>query len=126
MQEIIKFLENLDILKIILYGGVIIVLAIGLYGIMKKKNIVKIIMCIGIIETAINIFLISIVYQPDRTAPIVNNEVNAAMVDPLPHALVLTAIVIGVAVLALGLSFAIKYFELTGKTNISKMRDLNK
>jgi len=46
------------------------------------------------------------------------------MNDPIPHAMILTAIVIGMAVLALGVSFAIEYYKLTGKTNIDEMTSL--
>jgi multisubunit Na+/H+ antiporter MnhC subunit len=127
MQEILDFLNSPEFMKWVIYGGISILIAIGLFGIMKKKNIIKIIMAISILETAVNMLLISIVYESDKTAPIFTNGKEASqMVDPVPQALVLTAIVIGVAVLALGLSIAVKYYKLTGISNISKMRSLKK
>ncbi len=127
MQEILDFLDSPEVLKIIFFSGITALIIIGIFGLMKKKNIIKMIMCISIIETAINLLLIAIVFQKDKTAPIFTDGKTAeSMVDPIPQALVLTAIVIGVAVLALGLSFAVKYYKLTGKTNISKMKELRR
>jgi multicomponent Na+:H+ antiporter subunit C len=127
MQEILDFLDSPEVLKIIFFSGITALIIIGIFGLMKKKNIIKMIMCISIIETAINLLLIAIIFQKDKTAPIFTDGKTAeSMVDPIPQALVLTAIVIGVAVLALGLSFAVKYYKLTGKTNISKMKELRR
>ena len=60
------------------------------------------------------------------TAPILgeNYPTFSAMNDPLPHAMILTAIVIGMAVLALGVSFAIEYYKLTGNAEIDKMNEM--
>ena len=46
------------------------------------------------------------------------------MNDPIPHAMILTDIVLGMAVLALGVSFAIEYYKLTGNTEIDKMNEM--
>ena len=126
MTEILNFLDSPNFIKAVLYGGIGILFLIGLFGLMKKKNIIKMIICIGIMEMSVNLFLISIVFNITGSAPIITDDLKLNMIDPIPHALVLTAIVIGIAVLALGLSFAIKYFELSNNTNISKMNELRK
>ena len=71
-------------------------------------------------ETSLFLFFIGLTFKNDFVAPIVESGVaNASnMNDPIPHAMILTAIVIGMAVLALGVSFAIEYYKLTGKTDI--------
>jgi multicomponent Na+:H+ antiporter subunit C len=46
------------------------------------------------------------------------------MNDPIPHAMILTAIVIGMALFALGVSFAIEYYKLTGRTDINTMKEM--
>lgn len=127
MSDILEFMNSTAFIKTVILTGVAILLLIGLYGIMKKKNIIKIIMCIGIMETAVNIFFIALVYNTKDTAPLFTDGKSfETMADPIPQALVLTAIVIGVAVLALGLTLAVKYYNLTGRTNISKMNDLKR
>lgn len=127
MQEFLEFMDSPEVLKIIFFSGITALFVIGIFGLMKKKNIIKMIMCISIVEMAINLLLIALVYQGGKTAPIFTDGKTAeSMIDPIPQALVLTAIVIGVAVLALGLSFAVKYYKLTGKTNISTMKELRR
>ncbi len=94
-------------------------IAIGLYGVMSKKNILKIILSMGIIETGVNILIVAMGYLPGGTAPIENGN-YPIYVDPLPQALVLTAIVIGVSVTALALAIAIGYYRKTGTVELDK------
>jgi multicomponent Na+:H+ antiporter subunit C len=71
--------------------------------------------------------MVSIGYIKDRTAPILDNiNPNAIneVVDPIPSALVLTAIVIGLAVTALMLTYAIKLYEKKGSLNINDFKEL--
>ena len=78
------------------------------------------------IHTNINLFLISIGYIRSGTAPIfskINIEI-ARMVDPVPQALVLTAIVVGVVVLALALSLAIRLYQHYGTFNLRKIKEM--
>ncbi len=104
-------------------GGLIL---IGLYIVLVKKNLIKIIIGLTFIETGVNILLISIGYVKGRTAPIFSKPgINPAdVVDPVPQALVLTAIVIGVAVLALVLSIVIKVYEHNKTLNVNKIKGL--
>jgi len=92
------------------YFAIASLLAIGIYGVMTKKNLIKIFISISIMETGVNLMLIAIGYIPGGTAPIENGNF-AKYVDPLPQALVLTAIVIGVSVLALALVMVINYYQ---------------
>ena len=77
-------------------------------------------------ESSIFLLFIGLSYNKSYLAPILTkNQLGFEnMNDPVPHAMILTAIVIGMAVLALGVSFAIEYYKLTGKTNIDEMRSL--
>lgn len=99
---------------------------IGLYIMLVKKNLIKIIIGLSIIDTGVNILLISVGYLKEGTAPIFSgdNHMPLRMVDPVPQALVLTAIVIGVAILALALTLAIVLYRHYGTLNIRKIRDL--
>ena len=85
----------------IYYIGAFGLIFIGLYIILVKHNLIKVIIGFSILNTGINLFLIAIGYVENGAAPIFSREdIDAArMVDPVPQALVLTAIVIGVAIL---------------------------
>ena len=109
----------------IYYIGALGLILIGLYIILVKRNLIKVIIGLSILDTGINLFLISIGYVSEGTAPIFEKgEAKLArMVDPVPQALVLTAIVIGVAVLALALSLAIRLYHHYGTLNLRKIRE---
>jgi len=87
----------------------ILLMMLGLYGILTNRNIIKIIVSLNILEIGLNIFIISIGFVRAGEAPLFSSEAKSnalVFVDPLPQALVLTAIVIGVGTTALGLAFA--------------------
>ncbi len=94
-------------------------ISIGLYGVMTKKNMLKIILSIGLIDTGVNVLIVAMGYLPGGTAPIENGN-YAVYVDPVPQALVLTAIVIGVSVMALALAIAMGYYRKTGTLELDK------
>lgn len=102
----------------------IILLMLGLYGLLTQRNVIKIIVSLNIFEIGLNVFIISVGFVDGGLAPIfttVNNSSNLNFVDPLPQALVLTAIVIGVGTTALGLAFAKKIYEKYGTLDLDKM-----
>lgn len=98
---------------------------VGLYGIIVKRNLIKIIIGLAIVEYSINLFLILIGYIKGGQAPIVLNGLEKiSFVDPLPQAIVLTAIVIGVATTALLLAVAVMLYRKYGTFNIRKINKL--
>jgi len=98
---------------------------IGLYGVLRKRNLVKIIISLGIIEYSMNLFFVLLGYRFYGRAPIVAQDQNILnMVDPLPQALVLTSIVIGLGVTALVISIAIRIYEKYGTFEITKIKRL--
>ena len=107
------------------YLGAFGLIFIGLYIILVKRNLIKVIIGLSIMETGINLFLIAVGYLSRGTAPIFSKPglKAAAMVDPLPQALVLTAIVIGVAVLSLALSLAMRVYRHFGTLNLRKIKE---
>lgn len=103
----------------------LVLFCIGLYGVLRKRNIIKIIIGLGIIEYAVNLFFVLVGYRSHGRAPILaRGEDIAPMVDPLPQALVLTAIVIGLAVTALVVAIAIRLYEKYETFDITKIRRL--
>jgi len=103
----------------------LILFSIGIYCILVKRNLIKIIIGIGIVEYAVNLFFILVGYRAEGRAPIlIEKQVVQNMVDPLPQALILTAIVIGLAVTVLIVSIAVRIYEKYGTFDITKIRRL--
>jgi len=107
------------------YLASIALIALGLYIVIAKKNLIKIIIGLDMMDTGVNLLLISIGYVKGGTAPIENGN-YPLYVDPIPQALVLTAIVIGVSVMALALSIVIGLYRNTGTIEIDEIRRLRK
>ena len=84
---------------------------LGLYTVMFKRNLIKIVMGISLIESGVNLFLITLGYREGGGGPIFTQATNTNMVLPTPQALTLTSIVIGVATTALLLSFIIMIYK---------------
>ena len=93
-----------------------IILLIGLYGMATGKTVIKSIICMSIVQTAIVFIFLGLAYIPGSIVPIMGNG-SEVMVDPLPQALMITTIVIGAAITALALSFSIKLFHSHGTLN---------
>lgn len=90
----------------------LLVILIGLWGLLTQRNIFKIIISFSIMDTGVHLLLISIGYKKGGTAPIIDKAASYEnMVDPVPTALVLTAIVIGLAVTSLMLAYAVKMYN---------------
>jgi len=115
--------------KISILTGILLML-IGLWGAFSNKNIVRIIISLSIFDTGLNILIVTLGYLTGRTAPIIDgqkvtaqNIVNTA-IDPVPQALVLTAIVIGFGVTALMLVYALKLHQHKKSLDINQFTDL--
>lgn len=106
-----------------------ILLVIGLWGMLTRKNLFKIVIGFSIIDTGIHLIIVTIGYLRGKTAPILDKTVtpdNAIqkVVDPIPSALVLTAIVIGLAVTALMLSYVVRLYKRRKSLSIEDYREL--
>ncbi len=107
------------------YFGAISLVLIGLYAVLVKKNVLKMLIGLSIMESGVNLLLVSVGYISGRSAPILSEGIGPKQaVDPIPQALVLTAIVIGVATTALALSAAIILYEKYGTLNVEEIRRL--
>lgn len=103
----------------------LILFGIGLYCVIVKRNIVKIIIGLGICEYAVNLFFILVGYRMNGRSPILEKgEEIKNIVDPLPQALVLTSIVIGLAITAFLAALAIRIYEKYGTFEVTKLRRL--
>jgi len=105
------------------YWLYIILMMIGLYAMIAKNNLMKKLVGMNIFQTAIILFYISIGYKIDATIPIIENAhggghgagplvIHAAdYINPLPHVLMLTAIVVSVATFGVAMALAIKVYQ---------------
>jgi multicomponent Na+:H+ antiporter subunit C len=84
---------------------------IGLYAVIFRRNLIKMVIGITLIESGVNLFLITLGYREKSIAPIYTSSPGGIMSMPVPQALTLTSIVIGVAVLALMLSLIILIYR---------------
>lgn len=100
----------------------ILLFFIGLFGLMTKKSIIKTIMSMSIMESGIFLFYITINYTPGSVPPIGDSQ-EAVFVDPVPSALMITAIVIGIGVTAIGLTMFMHYKQKHGITHWSRNRN---
>jgi multicomponent Na+:H+ antiporter subunit C len=99
------------------YWVFILLMMIGFYGIVAKDNFIKKIIGLNIFQTAIFLFFISLGAVRGGTAPIVDEEIirkGYVYANPLPHVLILTAIVVSVATTAVALSLVIRMHQEYG------------
>jgi|SRR6056300_862641 len=95
------------------YWVVILLMILGLFLVVAKGNLVKKIIGLNVFQTSVFIFYISLAKVQGGTAPILVDELSLYS-NPLPHVLILTAIVVGVATTALGLALVIRIKEAYG------------
>jgi len=93
------------------------VMLIGLWGALTQRNLLRIIISLSLISTGTHILIVAIGYVRGGTAPIIDRALTIAdaparAVDPIPSALVVTAIVIGLVVTAVLLAYAIRLYEV--------------
>ena len=99
--------------------------SIGLFCVVRKRNIIKIIIGIGIMDYAINLFLILIGYCKEGRAPIfAEGQGIKNMVDPVPQTMVLVSIVLGLTLTLFLVAVAIRIYEKYGTFDITKINDL--
>jgi multicomponent Na+:H+ antiporter subunit C len=109
-----------------LYALCFALFLVGLYGLLTKRDLVKIILSSGIMGYACNLMLVLFGYRRGAVYPILEKGRDAGpMVDPLPQALVLTSIVIELGVTALLAALAIRLFQKYRTYDITKIRRLS-
>ena len=114
-------------IEIALATGFILIL-MGLYTALTNRDIIRMIIGFTVADTGVNVVLVAVGAMPGRGAPILDTispaEAAAKIIDPVPQALVLTAIVIGLGITALMLAYAYQLFRKGHSLDISSFRDL--
>jgi len=108
-------LTDFPISLLVLCSGLGLIL-IGLWGMLTQRNMIRMIIGFSLTDTGIHMVMVSIGYITAGTAPIINDAVPMSeavnmVVDPVPSALVLTAIVIGLGVTAVMLAFVVRIYK---------------
>jgi len=96
------------------YIIVVILMMTGLFIVIARANLVKKMIGLSIFQTSVFIFYISLGKMANGTAPILDGNPDTLYSNPLPHVLILTAIVVGVATTALGLALILRINEAFG------------
>ena len=107
--------------------GLILIL-IGIWGVQIHRNILRMIIAYGLIGTGSHVTIVAIGYVANGTAPIIDRSLTPGeavqrAVDPIPSALVVTAIVIGLAVTATMLAYAIRIHDAKKTLSIDALRE---
>ena len=95
------------------YWLIIILMMLGLYIVVSRGNLVKKIVGLNIFQTSVFLLYISLGKVSGGTAPILTGKPETFS-NPLPHVLILTAIVVGIATTALGLALVVRIRESYG------------
>ena len=113
---------SIPISSIVLVTGFLLILT-GLWAMFVHKDIIRMIIGFSIIDTGIHMVMVALGYITGGTAPIFDDVVKVTdasvnIVDPVPSALVLTAIVIGLGVTAIMLSYAVQIYKVKNSLSI--------
>ena len=106
---------GLPVSHILLATGFVLVL-LGLWGLLTHRNILRMVIGFSLIDTGLHIVMVATGYVTGGTAPIIDEalaiaDATTSAVDPIPAALVVTAIVIGFSVTAVMLAFVIRLYD---------------
>jgi multicomponent Na+:H+ antiporter subunit C len=117
-------LQELHALSVDLITGEnvsLILFFVGVYGLTARRNIIKSIIGLGIMQAAIILFFITVNASVDDVPPI-GVVTGAQVADPVPQALMITAVVIGVSITAVSLTMFISLYHKYGSTNWNKVK----
>jgi multicomponent Na+:H+ antiporter subunit C len=112
-------------LETILYTCAIGMVVIGIFGLVLSNHLLRMVLALSVAEAGGNLLVVLAGYRGDAIAPIIGyGAPGALMVDPVPQALVLTSIVIGVGVEALAVAILIRVYRAYGTLDLRLLVDL--
>ena len=117
-----------EVISLFNYWAVIVLMMVGFYTLIARGNLVKKLIGLSIFQTSVFMLYISMGKVAGGTAPILVQD-HGEMVEgvlysnPIPHVLILTAIVVGIATTALGLSLVIRIHEAFGTIEEHEIED---
>ena len=102
---------------------ILLIILIALYGLINSPNLIKKAMCLSIIESMAILQFLGVGFHRQGAAPILHQG-PVDFVDPVPQALMLTAIVIGVCFNALAVALIVKLYKQRGTVDVRELHDL--
>ena len=111
----------MNIIGLYNYWIVVVLMMIGFYIVIAHENLIKKLVGLGIFQTSVFFFYISIGKVAGGTAPILDEKYQLYS-NPLPHVLILTAIVVGIATTSLGLALVVRIQEAYGSIEESDIQ----
>jgi multicomponent Na+:H+ antiporter subunit C len=109
-------------LETILYTGAIGLVVIGAFGLVLSNHLLRMVLALAVAEAGGNLLVVLAGYRGQAVAPIIGYAApGTAMVDPVPQALVLTAIVIGVGVQALAVAVLVRVYQAYGTLDLREL-----
>ena len=115
----------MDILGMYNYWVVIVLMMAGLYILIARYNLIKKMIGLSIFQTSIFYLYITLGKVDNGTAPILTDDPTMVYSNPLPHVLILTAIVVGVATTSVALALSVRIFESYGTIEEDEIRAAN-
>jgi multicomponent Na+:H+ antiporter subunit C len=109
------------------YAAVFVLLSIGLYMMIASPNLVKKVIGMNLFQTAVFLFFVATAYVEGGGSPVVPQDGTPgelAVASPLPHVIVLTAIVVGISLTAVGLALIIRIYTEYGTMNEDTLREV--
>ncbi|WP_122090054.1 cation:proton antiporter subunit C [Halalkalicoccus subterraneus] len=109
------------------YVAFIVLLSVGLYMVIASQNLVKKLIGVNLFQTAIFLFFVAVAYVEGGAVPVVPKDAGGpttTLVSPLPHVIVLTAIVVGVALTAVGLALIVRIYTEYGTLREDVLREV--
>ena len=103
------------------YWVVFLLMLIGIYIVISHENLIKKIVGLNVFQVSVFVFYISVAKVKGGTAPILADGIEVYS-NPLPHVLILTAIVVGLATTALGLALVVRVQESFGTIEDDELR----
>jgi multicomponent Na+:H+ antiporter subunit C len=105
------------------YVGAMLLIAIGLYLVVGDRNLVKKVIGLNIFQTGIFLFFITAAYVEGGVPPVVHGG-EETYVSPLPHVLILTAIVVGVSLTAVALTLVVRIYSEYGTLREDRLQEM--
>ncbi len=112
----------MNIIGLYNYWIVIVLMMIGFYVVIAHENLIKKLVGVSIFQTSVFFFYISMGKISGATPPILDEKYQLYS-NPLPHVLILTAIVVGIATTALGLALVVRIQEAYGSIEEHEIQD---
>jgi multicomponent Na+:H+ antiporter subunit C len=104
------------------YIGALGLALLGIFAVVAMRHLVRVILGLALLDSGVNLFLVATGYRPGAVAPILMGQAaGTPMVDPIPQALILTAIVIGVGVQAVALALAVQVHRAYGTLDLREL-----